>query len=352
MAPAPRVSVFAIFAAMGAAVMVPVAGATIAKAAGVKPLNFTAIRNGDAWRRRIRAMGEAKLERAKAMALSTADALERKRVKDINKNESKAVKQHAEKQTRILNVTTAFFGRLFHWHRPAPAPTSPPCKYPLPGEKVFYIVQGAQSYDDTDGRLTPGAVASLEQLREDPHFARALGSGKQRAQVVIMGPMRKTLETAWKTFSEVLPDAKWEIDMDVRGARKEGLPILELGQDLVSQLNMSQGLREEYRAKVEVGDHGVVEDRWHRFIDRMRKRDDATHFVLVTHRYGCSETGIEIPEGGVRIAALVPDPPEEFGYVAYGGNAWRQLSQPSCWPDVDTPTANHTLVSASVVPEM
>lgn len=388
----------------------------VSKVAAAKPLNFTAIRNGDAWKHKKAELLEnaqsRKVSKAKAAAQAKADALEKARLKKIEKDQiyeqkmaevaekkrlasekkaadklqagphtpktinfTKAFSNNSllngslvdkislavEEKKSHINLTgmvgekvgkaTGFFGRLFHRNRPAP--TQPPCNFPLPGDKVVYMIQGAQHYDgDDDGKLTKDGKASLAALRSDPRFARAFGHGKERAQVVIMGPMRKTLETAWGTFHEVLPDVKWEIDMGIRGTRRESKPNIDLGWDLLHELNFTKELMDEYESKLVAGDHGTVEDRWKGWIDRMRARSDTGPYIVVTHRYGCAETGVDIPEGGVRILALKRDPPEEFGYVAYGGNAWRQLSQPSCWPNVDDPTANHTQPDMDVVPEM
>lgn len=225
-----------------------------------------------------------------------------------------------------------FFFRMERWHERLQDAEKRRCRAPRPGEKVVYFVQHGEAIPKTDDApLMQLGLAQSGNFRYDPQLARALSQDpRERAQLVVVSPARKALQTAVRGFAEVLPDATWEVDSDVRGyGWVEGTLIPQFGAtalyELASNATFAQpsaALLAQYRQLPPEWHRSTKphKDRWFDFVDRLRSRPE-DRIIVVTHSGMIKQANITKSHSGeIQLAALLPD------------KTWRRLSPPDCWP--------------------
>lgn len=100
-----------------------------------------------------------------------------------------------------------------------------------PGERTVYFVRHAEGWHNFlpwssggqlwDPPLTPAGEEQARRLSSNPVLAQPLSSDPSaRAQLVVVSPMRRTLQTAVLGFNASLPAAEvpWELDPDLQEA--------------------------------------------------------------------------------------------------------------------------------------
>jgi len=231
---------------------------------------------------------------------------------------------HMEKQD--------FYFRVERWHTLLEE-SKERCRSPRPGEKVVYFVHHADpTPKQEDAEIWPLGYAQSKNMRFDPLLAAALSNNTQRrAQVLIVSPARKAMQTAVIGFSESLPEIAWELNTDVRGfGWVEGTLVPTSGLDALTTLGMNQTYQEaaatlwsQYKDLPPGFEKATKphKDRWYDFGEELLHRPEE-RFIIVSHGGMIRMANISKTHSSeVQLRALLPD------------RTWRKLSPPECWPD-------------------
>lgn len=219
-------------------------------------------------------------------------------------------------------------GGRWPWEKKEAAPS--PCKAPLPGEKVIFYVQhgSAESEEEEwDLKLDKLGEEQARALRTDPRLAGALSDDPaQRAELVIVAPMRRTLHTALLAFGDKLHDVKWMVNPDIKG-NTDNFAVPEFGRDLLKNMNATW-LLQEYNTNYDREKQGAADARWKNYVDMLRARPEQ-RIIVVTFAHECGLADVDVSPGAVRIAALVQD----TNLAGKHGSGWfRAIGQPQNWP--------------------
>jgi len=202
------------------------------------------------------------------------------------------------------------------------------CRKPKDDEKLVYLVVHAEAEDGSDGVLTSRGEEQARALRSDPRLQLALSQDPQRrVGAVIMAPSRKAMQTAMLGFRDVLPDAAWDIDPDIKGQGAQNQAVPELGKPMLKQLGASVELLSKYSQHYDHQHMGKQKERFSRFVSHLYERPEK-NIIVVTTEYEAHLAGAELSDGEARIFALANDPLE-----ADENGAFRMLSKPQRWPE-------------------
>jgi len=225
-----------------------------------------------------------------------------------------------------------FFFRMERWHDDTEEwKARQKCRGPRPGEKVVYFVTHGEAVPkEDDAPIWELGVNQAANVRHDPLFAKGLsGDPSYRVQAVLVSPARKAMQSAVVALGDVLPDASWEVETDVRGyGWVEGSLIPTLGATALLNLSSVQlysrtasSLLSQYRELPKGWERATKphKDRWFDFMDHMLERRE-TNFAIVTHGGMIKQANAsKVHPGEVTVRALLPD------------RTWRRLSPSDCW---------------------
>jgi len=226
-----------------------------------------------------------------------------------------------------------FFFRMERWHDQTEEwKAKQRCRSPRPGEKVVYFVTHGEAVPkEDDAPIWELGVNQASNVRNDPLITKGISNDTDyRVQVVMVSPARKAMQSAVIALGDVLPDASWEIETDVRGyGWVEGSLIPSLGATALYNLSSvslfrqtASSLLSQYRGLPENWSKNTKphKDRWFDFMDHMLERRE-TNFAIVTHGGMIKQANAsKVHPGEVTLRALLPD------------KTWRKLSPPDCWP--------------------
>jgi len=206
-------------------------------------------------------------------------------------------------------------------------PSAGPCKSPQTGDKIVYFVRhGKKVLNEEDPSLSKLGKVQAKHLRMEPLLAAALSANaSHRAQLLLVSPLKRTMETALLGFGGLFPPEQWLLDPDIMESEISDKPKDDANTALLASFD-APTLLEQYR-KLSIdwaddkGDHKArYKAKWDRFVDLLRTRPER-RFVVVSHHWFIENTGHNLNEGQVGISALAPS------------GEFRQLDAPSCWPD-------------------
>lgn len=225
-----------------------------------------------------------------------------------------------------------FFFRMERWHLETQEwEEKQKCRSPREGEKVVYFIQhGDVPTKQDDAPLWDLGILQSRNVKYDPMMQKAILDPKHRPQVVMVGPARKTLQTAVVGFSDIFPEAAWELETDIRGfGFVEGNLVPALGSSALYNMSSTPEfsksatmLLSQYRDLPQNWDKDSKphKDRWFDFTDNLLHRPEE-RFIVVTHAGMIKQANAtKTHPGSVNIRALLPD------------RSWRKLSPPQCWP--------------------
>mmetsp|Transcript_28260 Transcript_28260/g.64004 ORF Transcript_28260/g.64004 Transcript_28260/m.64004 type:complete len:284 (+) Transcript_28260:77-928(+) len=205
------------------------------------------------------------------------------------------------------------------------------CIKPEEKEKIVYlVVHGETTDDERDPMLTEEAKKWAGSLKQDPTFQLALSEDvKRRADLVIMAPLRRTMETALLAFGKELAEARWELSPDIQGT-EYGQVDEEAGTLMLADLHARPEFVEKYEdlnAAYEPEDGKI--DHMLRFTLQLINRPEKNIIVVAT-RYEALLMNTAIKEGQTKLLALT-GAPGGIGKRAFG--AYHPLSAPEFWED-------------------
>lgn len=211
---------------------------------------------------------------------------------------------------------------------------------PKEGEKVVYFIRhGEQRNQPEDGNLTMLGETQARNLRENPLLARALsGDPGQRAQVIFVSPMARTMHTAVLGFGEL--GISTIVDVNLVELASE--PTRAEGEALLRNINAT-GLMKQYASIWKSTDQGdalawgpqegsssskqqtvptTLEERTARFVERLQHRPEQ-RIIVIGHNNYFKTAGIYVKGFGTMAARVL------------GRNGeWREATSPACWPSV------------------
>mmetsp|Transcript_123601 Transcript_123601/g.344118 ORF Transcript_123601/g.344118 Transcript_123601/m.344118 type:complete len:255 (+) Transcript_123601:48-812(+) len=210
---------------------------------------------------------------------------------------------------------------------------------PQPEEKIAYFVRHGEAwhnaktdYSIPDPDLTPKGEEQAFSLRSNPQLVAALSSDKGfRAQLLVVSPLRRTLQTAAVGFGDLQPQLPWLIEPDIQ--EKNSVPCdtgaPDLGAAFLAQLGRPD-LQKQYESLPEgwhrkegayAPDVKLLRARFQRFTDRLRDRPEKI-FIVVAHDHVLS-AGLNLQK---RFANCEVRP-----YAMTPRGVWRELPRDGSW---------------------
>lgn len=198
------------------------------------------------------------------------------------------------------------------------------CAAPEPGDKVVYFLRH-QLQDFKLGSDPPLLDAILQMTyftRANPKLAAAVSSNERhRAQLVLVSPFTRTMETAVLGFGGLFGPDQFKLNTDLMEYQVSDRATPKNGEAMLTKLNATDMLQ-KYRQLPEgwvdsAGDHV---ERWKRFEEYLRQSTEE-RFIVVSHHWMMKRAGHALHYGEVGISAFTPS------------GEWKMLDDPSCWPD-------------------
>lgn len=202
---------------------------------------------------------------------------------------------------------------------------------PASGEKIVYLVQHGVSdnhvnqgkcHEQRDANLTAFGMQQARFMRKNPKLSLALSDvGDRRAQLVVVSPLFRALQTAMLGFGDL--NMTWLIDSDIYEDGNGNSCDIADHSKVTSFLlaNRRQDLLAQYLKLPRNWDHQETNftERFHNFTARLRSRPE-NNIVVVTHAYVLNyNLGTPFLPGNV------------WPYALTGSGQWRLLPDPSCW---------------------
>eukprot|EP00408_Alexandrium_pacificum_P027315 CAMPEP_0171190332 /NCGR_PEP_ID=MMETSP0790-20130122/18802_1 /TAXON_ID=2925 /ORGANISM="Alexandrium catenella, Strain OF101" /LENGTH=371 /DNA_ID=CAMNT_0011655461 /DNA_START=75 /DNA_END=1190 /DNA_ORIENTATION=+ len=229
-----------------------------------------------------------------------------------------------------------------------------PCNTTLfPGERLVYFVRHGQAWSNKlpwvegglllDPLLTPLGVEQAKNISSNPVIADALSSDPSlRAELVVVSPMRRTLETAIFGLNSSLPvsEVPWRLDADIMEV--SGLPCDSLNPVGIVPFLKSLG-RADLVAQYEelppdcfnhtgrfATDDAAVRARFNAFTESLL-RSDKQRVVAVAHQE-LLRIGLGTWVNGTFAGGPLFKLAEVRSYALAADGSYRPLSDINCFP--------------------
>lgn len=240
-----------------------------------------------------------------------------------------AVVKYMGSSAAPLSILTLVLALLLCWYRRRRGePHDQKLTGPRPDDKVVYFVRHGQAWHNQlldwnlpDPELTPKGEEQSFSLQSGSRLAAALSADAgRRAELLVVSPLRRTLQTALVGFGDLKPPLPWLLEPDIqeKNAVACDTAVLELGAACLETAGRAD-LREQYerlpegwhrKEGVYAPDDKLLQARFKRFAERLRDRPERI-FIVVTHDHmlagGLSlERTSKFANGEVRPYALTP----------------------------------------------